>query len=287
MKVLRNILISLFVVTAILFGLFQFNIFRNRDNEPPVIKAETDEIMLSTGASKEEYLQGISAYDDKDGDVTSSLVVVSKTHFITGTTVKVNYAAFDSHNNVAVYSRRVTFTDYQKPRFSISAPLRFVSRNNPDYLGNITASDLIDGDISSQIKMIVQDSTYSNVDTRTIPMVIQVTNSVGDTAEIYVTADIETQYNFNRPAPALSTYLVYVRPGEGLDYWSYLTGILKSGKYSPFEETVYTSDMILIDNSNVDLNAEGTYKAVYMLQKDGEIIGSTDLYVVVEADRYE
>lgn len=287
MKLLRNILVTVFAITVVIFGLFEFNVFRNRDNEAPVITAESDEITLSTGASNEEYLQGMKAYDDKDGDVTSSLVVVSKTHFISGTTVKVNYAAFDSHNNVAVYSRRVTYTDYKRPRFAINAPLRFVSRNNPDYLGNITASDLIDGDISSQIKMIVQDSTYSNVDTRTIPMVIQVTNSVGDTAEIYVTANIETQYNFNRPAPALSTYLAYVTPGSGLDYWSYVTGIIKNGKFVSFEEAGYSPDMILIDTSNVDLNAEGTYKAVYMLQKDGEIIGSTDLYVVVEADQYE
>lgn len=286
MKVLRNILVSLFAVVALLFGIFAFNAYRDRDNEAPVITADSDEIFLSTSASKEEFLQGMKAFDDKDGDVSSSLVVVSKSHFVTGTTVKVNYAAFDSHNNVSTYSRRVTFTDYKKPRFSIAAPLRFVSRNNPDYLGNVSASDLIDGDISSQIKMIVQDSTYSNTDTRSIPMVLQVTNSVGDTAEVYVTADIETQYNYNRPTPALSEYLVYTEPGVGVDFQSLMTGIFKNGEVLPFDEN-YTPEMIVVNTSELDLYSEGCYVVTYMLMNNGEIIGSTDLYVVVEANEYE
>lgn len=286
MKVLRNILVGLFVIVAIIFGLFELDAFRHRDNEPPVITADADEITLSTSASNEELMQGLKAYDEYDGDVSSSLVVVSKSHFVTGTTVKVNYAAFDSHNNVGLYSRRVTYSDYKKPRFSISAPLRFVSRNNPDYLGSVTASDLIDGDISSQIKMIAEDSTYSTSDTRSIPITLQVTNSVGDTAEIYVTADIETQYNYNRPAPALSTYLVYTEPGVSIDYYSLLTGIMRGGEVSDFDD-VYSADMIMVDTSEVDLHSEGTFEAKYLLMQDGEVIGSTVLFVVVEANDYE
>lgn len=266
--------------------LFELNAFRHHDNEPPVITADSDEIIISTSATAEDLLAGLKAYDEYDGDVTDSLVVVSKSYFVTGTTVKVNYAAFDSHNNVGVYSRRVTYSDYEKPRYSISAPLRFVSRNNPDFLGSVTVHDVIDGDISSQIKMIIQDSTYSTSDTRTIPIALKVTNSVGDTAEIYVTADIETQYNYNRPSPALSTYLVYTEPGESIDYYSLLTGIMKGGEVFPFDES-YDSSQIVMDTSEVDLYAEGTYTAKYLLQVGGEIIGSTDLFVVVEADDYE
>lgn len=286
MKVLRNILVSVFIVIALLFGIFELNAFRDKDKEPPVITASSDEILLSTNATSEEFLQGMTAYDEKDGDVTSSLVVVSKTHFVTGTTVKVNYAAFDSHNNVATYTRRVTFTDYQKPKFALSAPLRFVSRNNPNYLGNVTASDLIDGDISSQIKMIVQDSTFSNTDTRSIPMVLQATNSVGDTSEVYVTAYLETQYNYNRPTPALSEYLIYTEPGVTPDFRSLLTGIFKNGETLPFDEN-YTPDMIVVDTSKLDLYSEGCYVVTYMLQSGEDILGTTELYVVVEANDYE
>lgn len=286
MKVLRNSLIGLFIVVGIMFALFEFDAFRHRDKEPPVITADLDEIEISTSATNEELLEGLKAFDENDGDVTGSLVVVSKSHFVNGTTVKVNYAAFDSHNNVATYSRRVTYTDYKKPRFSISAPLRFVSRNNPDYLGSVTATDLIDGDISSQIKMIAEDTTYSTSDTRSIPITLQVTNSVGDTAEVYVTADIETQYNYNRPVPALTTYMVYINPGENIDYRTYIKGIMRGGEVMPFDDTYY-EEMILVDTSEVDIHAEGTYEANYLLQVNGEIVGTTKLYVVVEADDYE
>lgn len=286
MKVLRNILVGLFIAVGIMFAIFEINAFRHRDTEPPVITVDLDEIEISTSATNEELLQGMKAFDENDGDVSSSLVVVSKSHFITGTTVKVNYAAFDSHNNVATYSRRVTYTDYRRPRFAISAPLRFVSRNNPDYLGSVSVTDLIDGDISSQIKMIAEDSTYSTSDTRSIPITLQVTNSVGDTAEVFVTADIETKYNYNRPVPALTTYMIYTKPGESIDYRSYITGIMRNGENMPFDDT-YSEDMILVDTSEVDLYAEGTYEANYLLQVNGEIVGTTKLYVVVEADNYE
>ena len=281
MKALRSIILVCFLITSAIFGYYEFREIRDRDNEAPVITSDSDELQVSVNVTREELLAGLKAVDNRDGDVTDSIVMVSSSYFISGTTVKMTYAAFDSHNNVGKYTRKVTYTDYQSPRFSLSQPLVFTSRSNPDYLANVSAYDVLDGDISSKITLIAQDSTYTDSDTRTIPMIFQVTNRVGDTAEVYVYADQVTQETYNRPAPALKEYIIYTSPGQTPDYRSYIKGIRRAGTTRDFDET-FTEANISVDSSRVDVYTPGSYNVTYFLtDNEGEVMGSTYLYVVV------
>lgn len=282
MRLLRTVILVLFCITAAVFGVYTFNEIRNRDDEAPVITSEMDELFVSVNATREELMQGLSASDNKDGDVTDSIVMVSSSYFITGTTVKMTYAAFDESNNVGTYTRKVTYTDYSSPRFSLSSPLVFTSHSNPDYLAHVSAYDVLDGDITSKVTLIAQDSTYTDSDTRTIPMVFQVTNSVGDTAEVYVNADQVTQETYNRPAPALNEYIIYTPVGQHPDYRGKIAGIRSGSKVRNFDEDYYTQDQISVDSSRVDIAEPGSYSVTYILtDENGEIVGSTYLYVVV------
>lgn len=282
MRFLRTVILVCFCITAAIFGFYKFNEFRDRDDEAPVITSDADELFVSVNVTREELLAGLKAVDNKDGDVTDSIVTVSSSYFVSGTTVKMTYAAFDSHNNVSTYSRKVTYTDYRSPRFTLNTPLVFTSHSNPDYLAHISAYDVLDGDITSKITLIAQDSTYSDADTKTIPMVFQVTNSVGDTAEVYVNADQVTQETYNRPAPELKEYIVYTTIGNTPDYRSYITGIRVGSKSRDFAADFFTEDQIRVDSSRVDINEPGSYSVTYMLSDEfGEVVGSTYLYVVV------
>lgn len=71
------------------------------DKTGPVITVD-DAIKLSYTAGQDEsvLLQGVSAYDKRDGDVSSSLMVEST--IIKGNVIKVRYAAKDKHNNVTI-----------------------------------------------------------------------------------------------------------------------------------------------------------------------------------------
>ena len=89
-------------------------------------------------------------------------------------------------------------------------------------------------------------------------MVFQVTNSVGDTAEVYVNSDLVTQETYNQPTPALAEYIIYTEIGSDPDYRSLITGIRKGGVVRNFDED-YTIDNISIDNVNAD-------NAIYNLQ---------------------
>ncbi len=282
MRILRTIILTAFLIVSVIFGYYEFRVYSDYDKEAPVIVSDVDELFVSVSATREELLAGLKASDNRDGDVTDSIVMVSSSYFVSGTTVKMTYAAFDSHKNVGIYTRKVTYTDYRPPHFSLSSPLVFTSRSNPNYLANVSANDVLDGDISSKVTLIAQDSTYSDSDTRTIPMVFQVINSVGDTAEVYVNADQVTQETFNNPTPALGQYIIYTKVGVEPDYRSLITGVRRSDHVEVFGEE-FTIDNVTVDSTRVDLNEPGSYSVSYMLMdQDGVVVGSTYLYVVVE-----
>ena len=61
------------------------------------------------GSDTASLLEGVTATDDKDGDVTSSLVIENIFPNDDRTSASVVYAAKDSHNNVTKVTRRVNY----------------------------------------------------------------------------------------------------------------------------------------------------------------------------------
>ena len=105
------ILIFFFAVAAFFAASYVFDKVTS-DREAPVIKADSDSIEVNLATTENDLLAGMSAFDNVDGDVTDTLVVVSKSKFIRKGTLNVNYAAFDQSKNVSTYTREVTYTDY-------------------------------------------------------------------------------------------------------------------------------------------------------------------------------
>lgn len=99
----KKIVIILCVLDVILLGLSIF-LYVGEDRTPPVIAFSGDAPVYREGMDEAELLEGVSAMDDRDGDVTDSLLVEK----ISGTgegTVIVTYAARDGANNVEKVSR--------------------------------------------------------------------------------------------------------------------------------------------------------------------------------------
>lgn len=79
------------------------------DDKPPVIDFQEDtEVTYTEGDSYDVFLEGVTAEDNRDGDVTGSLVVESVYPTEKGDTAMVIYVARDAKNNVAKVSRWVT-----------------------------------------------------------------------------------------------------------------------------------------------------------------------------------
>ncbi len=81
--------------------IFWFTQVRKGDRIGPVITMDQQELTVGLNATDEDFLQGVKAVDENDGDVTDSLVVESVSNFLGGGRRLVGYAAVDRHNNVS------------------------------------------------------------------------------------------------------------------------------------------------------------------------------------------
>ena len=283
MRNLRILIVIFFGVVAVFFTVTYVHERLNTDYNAPRIEAESDKLRVPVTATDEDLLAGMTAHDNLDGDVTDTLVVASKSKFISKGVLRVNYAAFDNNNNVGTYSREVTYTDYVSPRFHMDAPLRYAAGGStPDYLENITAQDCLDGDITRQVKITTGNKEVVSDSVTRQKVNIQVTNSCGDNASLELTVSMEDYSTLNRPAPALRDYVIYVSKGVKPDLRANLTGIWAGGNVRRFSETTCTADDVTILDGALNMRVPGVYTVVYRLSQEDVEYGTAELIVVVE-----
>ena len=287
-KTFRTLITVLFLCVFTVFAIYRVRLFLASDSKAPVITAESDTITASVTITDEELLAGMRAEDNIDGDVTSSLVVVSKSKFLKKGTLNVNYAAFDKNNNVGVYTRELTYVDYESPKFKITKPLRVLSGDTrQNILENITATDCLGGNITSQIMYTLGDRTMTSDTASTQIMNLQVTNSAGDTATLELELEYDDFTSYYTPAPLLSDYVIYTKVGQVPNYHGLLVGIWTGGVTRAFTGTDYDASDVQINSTHVNVKEPGVYPVYYRLvrtNKDGtrEMLGIAKLLVVVE-----
>lgn len=297
MRKLRVLSIVIFIVTAVIFGLYKNRQVNSKDSQAPEITMDADAIQVSCQAEDQELLKGITATDSKDGDVTDSLIIESLSNFMENRTREMTVVAFDSDNHATKAKRRVSYTDYSSPVFSLTEPLKFPV-NTSDIMGTLTCQDSLDGDLTSRIKMFSEN--YVQTDTAgDYPMVYQVSNSAGDVQRLSVTVQIyDPSEEAQRPQIQLSQYLVYTTAGTALNPWDYVQqitlrgipyqrgedGILRDpNPVQNQEKTAITPEEVQI-SGNVDYNTPGVYEVLYQITDDSgreSVTGSMRLIIVV------
>ena len=258
----------------------------NTDTTPPEITIETETIQTSVSTSGSTLLQGVTAADDRDGDVTDSLVVESIKALDSSGNVQVTFAAFDRSGNVAKGSRTVRYTDYQPPRFALNCAMVYSSNASFDPLENITASDSLDGNITHRIRaMSMDDTSISTPGDHEVEF--RVTNSLGDTARLTLPVTVYASSAYNLSAE-LEEYLIYLPRGSSFEAEAYLldvcynrNSVLIDGEL-PDNYTIHIAD-------EVNTNIPGVYPVDYTVTCEREtsngteyITGFTRLIVVVE-----
>ena len=122
------------------------------DIEAPTISISEGVLEVSVNDPVESFYQGVSAYDNVDGDVTSSVLIEKIGSINDNAEVSVTYCAFDKAGNVSKLHRTVRYTDYHSPRFYLHNPLIYAYGRDVDIVNRVGAMDCIDGDISHKIK---------------------------------------------------------------------------------------------------------------------------------------
>ena len=293
-----TILISLgvrFLLTAVYARVFVLS----DDREPPTITVETDTVEISVHDGQNALLKGVSATDDKDGDITADIMVENVSNITENCSATVTYAVYDSAGNVAKASRTVLYTDYASPKIGQSERLVFAANTSPDVLGFMTAECVIDGDISRRVKgtLVSEGASLSNVGTHSVEF--RVTNSMGDTRRLTLPVDVYRAGDYNCKVN-LTQYLIYLKKGDEFSARDYVYSV-KVGNSEYILDREFDPDLkIFFDDyvspavnpeativnieteSNVDTNTPGVYSVAYTVNYDGRYDGFSRLNVVVE-----
>lgn len=252
------------------------------DRNAPEITVEEQILQTSVFGDEAALLQGITVMDDRDGDVTDSLIVESVGAITADGQATVRYAAFDRSGNVAKTTRIVQYTDYTGPRFVLKAPLLFAAGSGFEAVDVVGAVDVLDGDISYRVRATSQ-TEQSLSEVGCYPVQFRVTNSLGDTRKLTLTVELEAAGSRNADLQ-LNEYLVYLSAGSRFDAMSYL----KSFRYSATNVPLYGSvpeGFQLSMEGTVDTGTPGVYEVKYTVSHsrgDQTYTGTSRIVVIVE-----
>lgn len=285
MRRVRFLICLTFVISCAVFAGYMIKTKMVEDSKPPVITCDKDTITVSVEDDETALLKGIKAEDNRDGDITDSVRVSSMSHFVNGKRT-VTYVVFDKSNNVGILERTVKYSDYSSPKIYLEKPLRFIisASGGVDMSECYRAKDCLDGDITNQVRAIINDSYYM-IQQGQYEVTLQVNNSAGDVCAIPVELQVilnDDDEEKEKEYPVLSKYIVYTKKGKKIDTSKYPIGISRNGTEYKFGEytTAYKDDIRI--ESNVDYSKPGVYTVEYSYKAEGAKRAVTKLYVVVE-----
>lgn len=271
MKAIRNIVIVLLVIALGIYVASWFVEQSREDPTRPTITSDVEVLELPCAYSQEQMLSGLTAYDERDGDLTSEILVGEMSRFQQKGTCEVTYVVFDSSNQPATLTRQVVFTDYRSPQFTLTQPLVFVQGRGSSASSYVGATDMLDGDISSSVRMTDSNISYSVVGD--YEMDVEVTNSFGDLAEATLPVHIVEQYQQSLTIE-LTQNLVYLSVGETFQPYNYVSSVTTSNG-----SQIDTDNVSAV--SDVDTSTPGCYEVQYNVSSSGSQ-GITWLVVIVE-----
>ena len=322
-KKYRKYLILLPVLICALGTALYAALFVLRDDiTPPEITVPEEVFEVSVTAEDAQLLEGITAWDKRDGDITAGLLVESVSHITEEQTAVVTCAAVDAAGNVTKAKRTIHYTDYTPPVFDVEEALVFRENSSPDVITKLSAEDAVDGDISNRIKAMLVSDTSSLSYAGIHRVEFRVTNSLGDTEYITLPIDIYESGSYNATVE-LSEYMVRIKKDSEFHPEEYLenlvVGVTKyplDNQNPPYVELSEEEQIALqelgndreteirtyIDNyvdpntnddrfvrivnvdimSGVFIRKPGVYSVTYTVDMDGEYKGYTRLHVVVE-----
>ena len=280
----RYIMLALVLAAAIaLFGAYLVLTHKLKDTTPPVITVAEELLQLSVNDENEILMTGITAMDDRDGDVTASLLVESVYGITDDHVATVTYAAFDRAGNVSKIQRKVHYTDYREPRFEFAGSLSFPHNSKFDLLDYVGANDVMEGDIRRRVRATLVSDTNSIDELGSHMVHLQVTNSLGDTVELDVPVEVYDP-EWYLASVKLDTYLLYLKKGDVFNPLEHLDKFVVRGVDTDVSRGIPEGIDCEIGGT-VNTAVPGVYRVQYTLTKDLNLTsytGQAYLIVVVQ-----
>ena len=269
MRYLQIGVVIVLVISLLFAGWANHRYYSNVNTDYPEISNSVETLQISFQDPPEALFQGLSVKDATDGDLTDQLMVASVSHFLEPGTVSVKYVVFDSHNNSATLTRRVHYTDYESPKFSLEKAPVYMVGSSFDLLEHIRVEDCIDGDISDNIRVLA--NMVNNYSEGNYPVMLEVSNSCGDTQQITLWVTYKSKED--TAIVKLHQHILYAEQGDEFEPLKWLA--------SATDRNMMPLDMGNIEvQGNLDMNKPGCYQVVYSYE-DGKLSGQSPMTVVV------
>ncbi|MBC2320279.1 immunoglobulin-like domain-containing protein [Listeria booriae] len=216
-----------------------------RTNDEPVIHASDQ--TFKAGASFDPFA-GMSASDTEDGDITANVTITANdVDANQAGTYHVTYSVTDSDANTTTKTVTITVLTNEKPVIT-AADITQKAHRSVDPMAGVTASDLEDGDLTANIKIIANDI---NID---VPGEYHVTYSVldsdGNETEKTITVTI-----LSNDAPVIHGQDITFKAGKAFDPMAGVTA-------SDTEDGDITS-AIEVTANDVNPDVAGVYHVTY------------------------
>ncbi|MBC2080402.1 DUF5011 domain-containing protein [Listeria booriae] len=239
-----------------------------RTNDKPVIHASDQ--TFKAGASFNP-LAGMSASDTEDGDITANVTITANdVDANQAGTYHVTYSVTDSDDNTTTKTITITVLTNEKPVIT-AADITQKAHRSIDPMAGVTASDLEDGDLTANIKIIANDI---NID---VPGEYHVTYSVldsdGNETEKTITVTI-----LSNDAPVIHGQDVTFKAGKAFDPMAGVTA-------SDTEDGDITSTIEMTAN-DVNPDVAGVYHVTYSVtDADGNTTEATYTVTVLTNEK--
>ncbi|MBC1336449.1 DUF5011 domain-containing protein [Listeria booriae] len=239
-----------------------------RTNDKPVIHASDQ--TFKAGASFDP-MAGMSASDTEDGDITANVTVTANdVDASKAGTYHVTYSVTDSDANTTTKTVTITVLTNEKPVIT-AADITQKAHRSVDPMAGVTASDLEDGDLTANIKIIANDI---NID---VPGEYHVTYSVldsdGNETEKTITVTI-----LSNDAPVIHGQDVTFKAGKAFDPMAGVTA-------SDTEDGDITSAIEMTAN-DVNPDVAGVYHVTYSVtDSDGNTTEATYTVTVLTNEK--
>ncbi|EAF4031921.1 DUF5011 domain-containing protein [Listeria monocytogenes] len=235
-------------------------------NDAPVV--HVDDSSLSVGDIFNP-MEGVSAYDTEDGDVTSHIDVFSNNvDTQTPGTYSVSYKVTDAFGKSTTKTVQVTVVN--DPPIIAANDREILVGEDFQPLEGVSASDKQDGDLTSSIQVSSNDVDTTKAGTYHVTYVIE--DYVGAKAEKTVTITVKEKNA--APEIWMDTNTIQLHVGDQPDW---MVGVTANDK-----EDGNLTEAIKIDVSNVDLSQPGNYQVSYQVTDSDGLTTTKVVNVTVE-----
>lgn len=232
----QQLLTGVLVAGCVVCGIVGFVISTGQDKKAPVIKVEKTSISYTENESYDVLLEGVTAKDDVDGDLTDQIFIDKIVPMENGKAM-VYYGAVDSSNNVGTAKRKVDYTPADGE--AVTDPEN-ADGESTDKKNDGKKDEKADGEKTGAEKSDEDKKAEENKDD-------------GNTEE----PDAELKPNGRRPAMALKTKSKTIKAGEGFDLMSVIKGVVDDVDKA---DTLYRH---VCADGHYDTDTPGTYTITY------------------------